>query len=189
MAIAKRFSFVRFSLRSLFVLVTAICLFLGYELNWIKRRHAFLDEHIKAFHSEATHLEKYSEPEKRVYYRVHNRKPVRAPYLLWLFDEPGWGELDFVLTDGLTKKESGSEYVRWITFYTSSSHPVVVKARRLFPEAKIIPMVDRKPDEIRFEEVYIVPEGKAVSEFDKGMEANSIQSIEVSAQELQARPK
>ena len=33
----------RFSLRTLFVLVTVFCTWLGYQLNWIRQRHAELE--------------------------------------------------------------------------------------------------------------------------------------------------
>jgi hypothetical protein len=32
----------RFSLRTLFVVVTLLCCWLGYQLNWIRQRHAVL---------------------------------------------------------------------------------------------------------------------------------------------------
>jgi hypothetical protein len=34
----------QWSLRTLFVVVTALCVWLGYHLNWIRERHALLDE-------------------------------------------------------------------------------------------------------------------------------------------------
>src|SRR4051794_16177495 len=34
----------RFSLRTLFVGVTLICCWLGYQLNWIRQRHAALED-------------------------------------------------------------------------------------------------------------------------------------------------
>jgi hypothetical protein len=80
----------------------------------------------------------------------------RAPFLLWLFNEQGWGELRVILTDGLIKRETGQQvFMREVRYYyTSRSHPALVKARSLFPEAEVIPMVDRVPDGIiRFEEV------------------------------------
>jgi hypothetical protein len=35
-------SWLRFSLRALFVVLTALCCWLGYQLNWIKQRRAIL---------------------------------------------------------------------------------------------------------------------------------------------------
>jgi hypothetical protein len=46
-AFGKRFSLLRFSLRSLFLFVTALCVFLGYELEWIRRRRAFVKAHMR----------------------------------------------------------------------------------------------------------------------------------------------
>src|ERR1051325_1504803 len=36
---------IRFSLRSLFVVVTALCSFFAYELSWIRQRREFLTSH------------------------------------------------------------------------------------------------------------------------------------------------
>jgi hypothetical protein len=41
---AKPRRWFRFSVRTLFVVVTALACWLGYELNWIRQRHAILAE-------------------------------------------------------------------------------------------------------------------------------------------------
>ena len=66
---------VRFSLRTLFLLVTVVGLLAGwvvYQLDWIRQRHETLQR--------ASHL----------------GGPTRAPGLLWLFGEQGYREIDIV---------------------------------------------------------------------------------------------
>jgi hypothetical protein len=58
----------QFSLRSLFVLVTLVAIFCGYQMNWIRHRHEFL---------------------KRAGVQVHVNDDVPAPRGLWLFGEKG----------------------------------------------------------------------------------------------------
>lgn len=61
----------RFSLRTLFVLVTLVAVWLGWSLNWIRQRHAFLRDR-RAF--------------------VFDTDPdaaTPAPRFLWLFGEEG----------------------------------------------------------------------------------------------------
>jgi hypothetical protein len=44
----------RFSLRTMFVLMTIICVgvaWVGYQLNWIRERHDFLDRHPQVYGS------------------------------------------------------------------------------------------------------------------------------------------
>jgi hypothetical protein len=35
----------RFSLRTMFVLVTVLCIWLGYYLNWIRQRHDYIERY------------------------------------------------------------------------------------------------------------------------------------------------
>ena len=62
----------RFSLRTLLVVVTAFGCWLGYQLNWIKQRHEFFDQHC---YKGLEHLAVGPTP--------------RAPGMLWLFGERG----------------------------------------------------------------------------------------------------
>ena len=41
-SIRRPWRLIRFSLRTFFIAVTVLCLWLGYEFNWIRQRHAFL---------------------------------------------------------------------------------------------------------------------------------------------------
>ncbi len=69
-------SWFRFSLRTLFVLITVFACWLGYELSWIRQRHQALDSHTV------------------VECRVVN--DADAPGGLWLFGEQGYDELSYV---------------------------------------------------------------------------------------------
>src|SRR5688572_20778819 len=60
----------RFGLRTMFLLVTVFCVWLGYQLNWIRQRHAALGE-------------------GALVVRNTCRPPARAPGGLWLFGERG----------------------------------------------------------------------------------------------------
>lgn len=64
----------RFGLRTLFVMVTLLCGWLAYQLNWIQSRRALIAE----------------TPKWRVIAgRSHSPQP-RSPAMLWLFAEPGY---------------------------------------------------------------------------------------------------
>ncbi len=145
-----RLSIWRFSLRSLLLVVTALCVFFGYELEWIRRRHAFVDEQTKLFNTTYQNDDprKTQQDFMREWRKIRNFKPKRAPYLLWLFNEQGYGQRPVLLTDGVSRRETGSAYVREVRYYTSRSHPTLVKGRRLFPEAEVIPFVNNVPDGI-----------------------------------------
>jgi hypothetical protein len=127
----KRFSFVRFSLRSLFILTTAICIFLGYQWEWVKRRRAFLAEQTRLFAADTM-------PGRNHYWWM--LEGGNAPQLLWMFNEPGYHRLSIIVEDGFTKHDGA--------FYTMPrTHPTRVRAKSLFPEAEIIgSYADRRPE-------------------------------------------
>ena len=62
----------QFGLRTLLVVMTGIAMLIAYHVSWIRQRHEAL--------SRASHL----------------AAPIRAPGLLWLFGEQGYGEIDVV---------------------------------------------------------------------------------------------
>lgn len=39
----------RFSLRTLFLIVTILCVWIGYQLNWIRQRHAYFQRPFRTF--------------------------------------------------------------------------------------------------------------------------------------------
>jgi hypothetical protein len=61
----------RFTLRTLFVLVTLIALWLGWSLNWIRQRHEFLRDR------------------RGFVFDTDPEASTSAPALLWLFGEEG----------------------------------------------------------------------------------------------------
>ena len=88
----------RFSLRTLLIVVTVFCCWIAYQLNWIRQRH------------EALSSEKISFPGQ-----------ARAPALLWVLGERGYGEIAFRRsTKGRLMLEDDAEFER---------------IKRLFPEA------------------------------------------------------
>jgi len=111
----RRRRWFRFSLRTLFVVVTVVGGWLGYELNWIHQRHQFL---------EAQHT-------KRVAHRFSwdpnddYRGDRTAPGLLRFLGESGYSWVD-VWVDGRHSEE-----------LTATDLERAREARRLFPEAEI----------------------------------------------------
>ena len=66
-----KWSWLTFSLRTLFVVVTVLAVFIAYHANWIRQRHTYLQDHPGAADELAT------------------PRSTSAPGLLWIFGEPG----------------------------------------------------------------------------------------------------
>ena len=106
----------RFSLRTVFVIVTLVACWLGYQLNWIHQRRTIVDGWPK--------------------WRVGNRgdaPPPDAPCVLWLFAEPGYQEVIrlVVVNDIVVESQD---------YKSSSPDELLAELRRtktLFPEAKV----------------------------------------------------
>jgi hypothetical protein len=112
----------QWSLRTLFVVVTVVAVFLAYHINWIRQRDNFIVDELAAY--------KRSHP-SRDPWPVRNSKGVsglrshRAPGALWLFGEEGLVNVN-VRVDGLPAE--GLSVRDWER---------IQLARRLFPEAGI----------------------------------------------------
>jgi hypothetical protein len=140
-AIGKRFSLLRFSLRSLFVLVTAICVLFGYELNWVHQRRTFIreqvikDEGLWAFSSIAFYRsdDRREHPKEWHYY---SNKP--APYLLWLFGETALPVLYLLVpeSDATVNRDHLIDRKR-VPCFISRNLDAYRRATRLFPESQI----------------------------------------------------
>ena len=104
----------RFRLRTLFVVVTVLSCWLGYQISWIRQRHVFLASE----HGTANSL---GVP-------AGNGGKQIAPWPLWAFGESGAMGVFIVAkspsVDALTKYDQDR----------------ISEARRLFPEASIFTM-------------------------------------------------
>jgi hypothetical protein len=113
-------SWTRFSLRTLFVVVTLFACWLGYELNWIRQRHEFIS-------GEAAIRERRPTQQKWGATLANSgRNAPHAPALLWLFGERGYTSV-CVLSE-VTDDTTGLTDADWIR---------IREARQLFPEAAI----------------------------------------------------
>ena len=120
----------RFSLRTLFVMMTVVCCWLGYELNWIRNRHAFIDRQrarLAEFYS-GEDLAFYNE---QLYYDNPNGG---APSFLWLFGEPALGNLNLVMTIDDPYAHGAGEAETKIWREWQATDPEYREARQLFPE-------------------------------------------------------
>ena len=108
----------RFSLRTLFVIVTLVALWLGYELNWIRERRKFLNAP-GVFESTSidTLGPNFVIPPPLV-------PPPRAPGMLRLFGERGVVAIEIPIERQLFDESLSSD-----------CYKEVQRARRLFPEA------------------------------------------------------
>jgi hypothetical protein len=97
----------RFSLRTLFLLVTLVAVWLGWSLNWIRQR-----QYVVAHSSvETTSWE--------------TGEPVNAPGLLWLFGEPGYYDVRVLFGPDDPRDNTPAE----VAFATGF--------KDLFPEAQV----------------------------------------------------
>jgi hypothetical protein len=108
-----------YSLRTLFVVVTVVGCWLGYELNWIRERHEFVNEQEGLRRAKDWRGEE-SGP----------RASANAPDLLWLFGEQGIGAFGVLIAvDRLDQFDDGFDW---------QSHETMRTARHLFPEATVV---------------------------------------------------
>ena len=114
----------RFSLWTVFIGATAFCCFLGYELDWIRQRHRFIDSPDGDYPFGVFRgSQDTSAPEGR-------KRPI-APQLLWLFGEQGINTISFNIEPIYVLQDaSGRRFI-------PSSTPAIAIARRLFPESRI----------------------------------------------------
>jgi hypothetical protein len=101
----------RFSLRTLFVVVTVACCWLAYQVNWIAQRHRFLESPAVCEFTGAVML------------------GGRAPGALWLLGEPG--------VKGVSVAIAGEGRAADVDRHDWEAHETVREARRLFPEAGV----------------------------------------------------
>jgi hypothetical protein len=99
----------RFSLRTLFVLMTIICVWFGYSFNWIGQRHDYLKSH----------------PNVHVAL-LPNEPLVAAPAMLWLLGE-----------ESQTRLQVESPGFAADPFLQVTPTPEAAELRSLFPEAWI----------------------------------------------------
>jgi hypothetical protein len=106
-----------FSLRTLFVVVTVVGFSLGYQLDWMRQRGAFIDEETYRF----VHATRAELPASA--FTSINRVP--APAMLWLFPNEGVEYLSIIV--------QGSEGDQ----LTAQDMERRARGRTLFPEANI----------------------------------------------------
>jgi hypothetical protein len=119
-AIAKRRWF-RFSLRTMFVVVTVVAIFVGYHVHWIRERHSLLD--------------RAKQPPGRDIIELPG-EPLSAPGLLWLFGERGVAEIWIHFYEppvhqmngqGETTPEQEAEGERIHRYFPESSYRVIAE--------------------------------------------------------------
>jgi len=100
----------RYRLRTLLIVVTAICCLLAYEMSWIRERRAF-------FHADKNiHASFGSTP---------------APGLLRLFNARGYTRFCFpVPMEATAVNDAGERTI-------SAAYPLLKRCKELFPEAKM----------------------------------------------------
>ena len=111
-----------YSLRTLFVVITVLGCWLGYEWNWIRQRHEMLAK------PEACIIEgstiSTSLAIMKAQWNAEGLEPASAPGLLWLFGEQGVTELRVFIRDV-------------DDFQHCETCAVTMRASRLFPESRL----------------------------------------------------
>jgi hypothetical protein len=127
----RRLRFV-FSLRTLFLVVTAFAVWIGYELNWIHRRHELINRHAHLLFA-VQGVEESLLDERSIAWAVESVSgdrvapvaPMPAPGLLGLFSERGLNDLTIIVQIDKANK------------LIPSSLKEIELAKRLFPEANL----------------------------------------------------
>src|SRR5438552_1939151 len=110
----------QFSLRTLFVVVTLLCVWLAWEVNWIRQRHALLASHKVFLFDELVGP-------------TPKDTPPPAPGMLWLFGETGVQNMVVWTVD---RSDAGLPLDSDLEAFRMSDEYRL--AGRLFPEAHLI---------------------------------------------------
>jgi hypothetical protein len=128
---------VRFSLRTLFVLLTIFCGLLGYGANWKYQRRAFLAEHTEDFQTVNPQLTLWSDELKAWGLRLRAKV-----FALSLVGESKYYRIRVVVPSiDTTERHSTRDSTVFVIAKTQTDY---ARARRLFPEAIINPYVREK---------------------------------------------
>ena len=111
----------RFSLRTMFVIVTMVCVWLGYHLIWIRDRHEILTKH-QALAASVSAQEKRLQCGAALRLQTAGQRPVG----LWILGEPSVPYMQVIV---LKSDESQIE-----DFDEEDGR----RAKSLFPEAEIL---------------------------------------------------
>lgn len=111
----------RFSLRTFLVVPTVICCWLGYEVNWLRQRQAFIS-YERTLHAAHFANHGWNIGTHPTYASVSAPSP---PGLLWFFGEQGYENVSILTQVAIPKQITSKERQR------------LAQARSLFPEAKI----------------------------------------------------
>ena len=108
----------------MFVVVTVVCVWLGYHLNWIRQRHDFLEGDVQAISLKVIDIERSPGP------NFFSRTQAKPPFPLGLFGQRGY----YGIRIRVSKLPSESE----------ADWSQVQLAKNLFPEA-VVEMTDGIP--------------------------------------------
>lgn len=131
MTLALNRRWLRYSLRTLFIVMTVFGCWLAYEMNWIRQRHEFLakQQTLRSTWPQSFLTKLESVP----WWKAQDRSDQLAPGMLWLFGEQALAKLIYIVpTDDITIRNGKPEI--------AGSHPEVVRAMQLFPEANRTPV-------------------------------------------------
>jgi hypothetical protein len=151
----------RYSLRGLLLVITLFACVLGYYCNWIHQRRAFLAQQAEIYASNFR-PPRISEALSRYYHDKATEfaaqqgpsSPVNAPPVLALLGESG------VVSMSMAIPPSNATQVRVRCWEVSETHPHIVRARSLFPEAIIHAYIwdTTDPNHPELRSVRIVPQ-------------------------------
>lgn len=116
----------RYSLRTMFVVVTVLAMILSwvaYSLNWIRQRHALLSERKTPYTKHAD----FNPYDRTMWLPGFT---CTAPGFLWIFGETGFESLGLGITVDHDQYEDYEKCVRM-------AEPDLTRARLLFPEAEV----------------------------------------------------
>ena len=102
----------RFSLRTLFVLLTLFACWLGYSTNWIRQRR------------EALAMDRVGTEYRKPF--AYTPAAATAPGLLWLLGERGYKTISYWIPDGKDRE------------WTPSEKADIDRLEQLFPEAGLV---------------------------------------------------
>jgi len=129
----------RFRLRTLLILMAVASAFMAYEVNWIRQRRLFLAaqlaQHESAWAQQPNHPYKNQNID---WLKQQQNSHYLAPGFLWMFGERAVDCLWLVIPDSdilVRPYHLGGRQP-----YVDHSQTDLRRARRLFPEARVIPI-------------------------------------------------